>query len=211
MPEQRFDAWTRFERFLAEHLPALCLAPPAAPRALDAFARAAGRGAVGALASLYRRHDGQEGEAPALFFGLRFLPLAEVGDEWSRWSAMVEHDPSLLADIAVASHPAGAVQPVYYSPAWLPFAADGAGNGLAVDLAPGPDGRPGQVIGFGADEAVRRVLAPSAEAFVEWCARACETGLATVAPDAGAPGGLALHIGGAAHLLDVAPALFADG
>ena len=36
-------------------------------------------------------------------------------------------------------------------PAWVPFAADGSGNHLAIDTAPGPNGVPGQVHEFGAD------------------------------------------------------------
>lgn len=205
--------WTRFERFLADHLPVLAadLAPPAAPADLDALAEATGLDLQGALAPLYDRHDGQTSPVPGLFFGLRFLPLAEAANEWSRWTGMIHDDPALLADIAVTSRPDGAVLPAYFSPAWMPFATDGAGNGLAVDLDPGSAGTAGQVVSFGADESVRRVLAPSAGAFIDWCADACESGLATVAPDPDAPGGLALHVGGAAHLLDAAPALFGDG
>jgi cell wall assembly regulator SMI1 len=37
-------------------------------------------------------------------------------------------------------------------PAWIPFATDTAGNYLAVDMAPGPRGRPGQVILIGRDQ-----------------------------------------------------------
>lgn len=36
-------------------------------------------------------------------------------------------------------------------PAWIPFATDTGGNFLAVDMAPGPRGRPGQVILIGRD------------------------------------------------------------
>jgi cell wall assembly regulator SMI1 len=202
--------WTRFERFLADHLPVLAadLAPPPTHGALDALAEASYLDLHAALAPLYGCHDGQRSPAPGLFFGLRFLPLAEAADEWRRWAGMIHDDPALLADIPVTSHPDGAVQTVYFSAAWMPFATDGAGNGLAVDLEPGPAGTPGQVVSFGADESVRRVLAPSAEAFVDWCAEACDSGLATVAPDPDAPGGHALHVGGASNLLDAAPALF---
>ena len=34
-------------------------------------------------------------------------------------------------------------------PAWIPFATDSFGDYLAVDMAPGPNGRPGQVILIG--------------------------------------------------------------
>lgn len=198
------DPWPRLEAFLAARLPRLRddLAPGADESTLDALARRTGRALPEALQALYRGHDGQHGDAPGLFFGLRFLSAAEAGEEWYRWADLLAGDPSLAPAITVTAQPEGAVQAVYATPDWLPFAADGAGNHLAVDLAPGPDGKPGQVVTFGADEPVRRVLAPSALDFLAWFADVCERGRAVVAPDAAAPGGQVLRLPEASHLLD---------
>lgn len=206
------DAWTRLERFLADHLPALAdaLAPPADAASLDALATRTGLDVRPVLDALYGVHDGQSADAPGLFAGLRFLPIADAADEWTRWADLVRDDPALLADVAVSSLPDGAARPVYYSPAWIPVATDGAGNGLAVDFDPGPAGTLGQVLSFGPDESVRRVIAPSAAALVAWLADACDDGTVTAAPDPDAPGGLSLRAAGAQHLLDAAPALFGD-
>lgn len=70
------------------------------------------------------------------------------------------------------SQPSGAIQKVYAHPAWIPLARDWGGNNLAIDLAPGPSGKWGQVILFGRDYDCKYVVARSWSAF-----------LATVADD----------------------------
>ncbi|PQE13845.1 glucan synthesis regulatory protein [Rutstroemia sp. NJR-2017a BBW] len=70
------------------------------------------------------------------------------------------------------SQPPNAIQKVYAHPAWIPLARDWGGNNLAVDLAPGPAGKWGQVILFGRDYDCKYVVARSWSAF-----------LATVADD----------------------------
>ncbi|KAI9843547.1 MAG: Cell wall assembly regulator [Thelocarpon superellum] len=64
------------------------------------------------------------------------------------------------------SQPANAVQKVYAHPAWIPLARDWGGNNLAVDLAPGPAGKWGQVIIFGRDYDCKYVVARSWSAFL---------------------------------------------
>ncbi|KAF2755861.1 cell wall assembly and cell proliferation coordinating protein [Pseudovirgaria hyperparasitica] len=59
------------------------------------------------------------------------------------------------------SQPAGAIQKTYSHPAWIPLARDWGGNCLAVDLAPGPAGKWGQVIIFGRDYDCKYVVARS--------------------------------------------------
>lgn len=70
------------------------------------------------------------------------------------------------------SVPPNAVQKVYAHPGWIPLVRDWGGNNLAVDLAPGPNGKWGQVILFGRDYDTKYVVARS------WSAL-----LATVADD----------------------------
>lgn len=70
------------------------------------------------------------------------------------------------------SQPPDAIQRVYAHPAWIPLVRDWGGNNLAVDLAPGPAGRWGQVILFGRDYDCKYVVSRSWSAF-----------LATVADD----------------------------
>ena len=70
------------------------------------------------------------------------------------------------------SQPPRAIQKAYAHPGWIPLARDWGGNNLAVDLAPGPAGKWGQVILFGRDFDCKYVISRSWAAF-----------LATVADD----------------------------
>lgn len=198
------NAWARLENLLVQHLPGMLddLAPAATEADLDALAHTTNLDLPPFFRSLYLGHDGQEGAAPGLFFGMNFLSVSEAAREWENWTSLIRDTPELLEEISVDSHPDGAVQTVYAHPGWIPIASDGAGNHLAADFAPGPDGVAGQIISFGTDEPVRYVLAPSAMAFLEWCAEQLETGKAVVSPDPNAPGGQVLRVVEAVHLLD---------
>ncbi|KAL8734522.1 MAG: hypothetical protein Q9166_001422 [cf. Caloplaca sp. 2 TL-2023] len=70
------------------------------------------------------------------------------------------------------SQPSRAIQKAYAHPGWIPLARDWGGNNIAVDLAPGPAGKWGQIIIFGRDYDCKYVIARSWAAF-----------LATVADD----------------------------
>lgn len=60
-----------------------------------------------------------------------------------------------------SSQPPRAVQKAYVHPSWIPVARDWGGNNLAIDLAPGPTGRWGQIIIFGRDFDTKYVVARS--------------------------------------------------
>lgn len=64
------------------------------------------------------------------------------------------------------SQPVGAIQKAYAHPAWIPLVRDWGGNNLAVDLAPGPAGRWGQIILMGRDYDCKYVVARSWSAFL---------------------------------------------
>ncbi|KAJ5081378.1 hypothetical protein NUU61_009642 [Penicillium alfredii] len=64
------------------------------------------------------------------------------------------------------SQPPGAVQKAYAHPGWIPLARDWGGNHIAIDLAPGPAGKWGQVIIFGRDYDCKYVIARSWSAFL---------------------------------------------
>jgi cell wall assembly regulator SMI1 len=59
------------------------------------------------------------------------------------------------------SQPPNAVQKAYAHRSWIPLARDWGGNCLAVDLAPGPSGKWGQIIIFGRDYDCKFVVARS--------------------------------------------------
>ena len=59
------------------------------------------------------------------------------------------------------SQPPKAIQKAYAHPSWIPLARDWGGNNIAVDLAPGPMGKWGQIIIFGRDYDCKYVVARS--------------------------------------------------
>lgn len=64
------------------------------------------------------------------------------------------------------SQPPNAVQKAYAHPAWIPLARDWGGNLIAVDLAPGPMGKWGQIILCGRDYDTKFVIARSWAVFL---------------------------------------------
>ena len=64
------------------------------------------------------------------------------------------------------SQPPNAIQKVYTHPGWIPLARDWGGNNIAVDLAPGPAGRWGQIILIGRDYDCKYVVSRSWSAFL---------------------------------------------
>lgn len=134
----------------------------------------------GGFISLYRWHDGQSRTCPTgIFYGLRFLPLAEVLQEWRYWSELADREP--------ARTPAATdlVQPGSANKHWIPFATDDSGNFLAIDLEPGPAGHYGQVINMGRDEHQHFALAEDVLEFVAWLLREVKGGNHSIVDEGG--------------------------
>lgn len=135
-------------------------------------------------------HDGQErgGTPTGIILGLMLLDCEEILDEWNNWRTVntqyLSQQPLRVATSSAGpsanggslssqniksrqdSHPDGAVQKVYAHPGWIPMVRDWGGNNIAVDLAPGPNGKWGQVILFGRDYDCKFVVARSWAAFL---------------------------------------------
>ncbi|KAJ5263768.1 hypothetical protein N7478_011373 [Penicillium angulare] len=140
-------------------------------------------------------HDGQErpGLPTGVLFSAMLLDCEEIVQERRNWktvndeylSAAMMSTPvtSSAASSSTAapqqgatwrndlldrqdSQPPGAVQKAYAHPAWIPLARDWGGNHIAIDLAPGPAGKWGQIIIFGRDYDCKYVIARSWAAFL---------------------------------------------
>ncbi|KAJ5334287.1 hypothetical protein MYU51_004883 [Penicillium brevicompactum] len=140
-------------------------------------------------------HDGQErgGLPTGVIFSAMLLDCEEIVQEWRNWKTVNEEyfgnsnymQPPVSSSAASSStappaptmwrsellerqdsQPPGAVQKAYAHPAWIPLARDWGGNHLAIDLAPGPAGKWGQVIIFGRDYDCKYVVARSWAAFL---------------------------------------------
>ncbi|KAB8194013.1 hypothetical protein FH608_017625 [Nonomuraea phyllanthi] len=100
------------------------------------------------LRELYAHVDGDGGEGLLNrhpWFGLERLEhQSRPENRW--WAAGRAWRDHLRHPVITGSGPALAVRRMSDHPRWIPFASGAAGDFLAVDLAPGPGGRPGQVI-----------------------------------------------------------------
>lgn len=81
------------------------------------------------------------------------------------------------------SQPPRAIQKAYAHPSWIPLARDWGGNNIALDLAPGPAGKWGQVIIFGRDYDCKYVIARSWAAFLAMVADDFHSGKVIVDED----------------------------
>ncbi len=84
-----------------------------------------------------------------------------------------DHDSGMKD--GATSYPADAIQCEYVTANWIPL-GDWDGNCFGIDLNPGPNGVPGQVINFGRDENDKYVLALSWAHFLEDIVEELEAG-----------------------------------
>ena len=168
----RLDAW------YAAHLPPdrYMFNLPASDAAIDALERLVGFKLPRAYRQLYRWHDGEDDDRWGHIYGLPLLPLDAAGSQWRSWQRTLAQFDGNRYVIPAAAWPAGAVDPAYINPRWIPLTHDGSGNHVGLDLDPWPGGRVGQIILFGRDEDVKLVLASSLGAFLEWIAGLLESG-----------------------------------
>ena len=173
--------YDRLERWLATYRPAILanLLPPAHERELRLLETTIGASLPPSLVSLYRWRNGQRdlGQGGP-FYGLAFLSIADVIEQWEVWRGvedMPESDMRSL-DESQSSVVPGVVKELYTNRLWIPIAHDWGGNHIGVDLDPGPSGRVGQVINFGRDEEAKFVLGQTVEDFIDRIATELEAG-----------------------------------
>ncbi|KAL9015862.1 MAG: hypothetical protein Q9185_006756 [Variospora sp. 1 TL-2023] len=135
------------------------------------------------------------GRPTGIIFGCMLLDCEEIVQEWKNWRVVNEEflaNPTVQRHQSFPkpfnlppqsnpgpnplwreelldrqdSQPPRAIQKVYAHPGWIPLARDWGGNNIAVDLAPGPVGKWGQIIIFGRDYDCKYVIARSWAAFL---------------------------------------------
>ncbi len=201
------ECWARLMRWTELHFPELhiSLNPPASDAEIDAAQIACKAVFPDDLRQLYQRANG-EAHDHGLFFGLPFLTLERLVEEWTGWHDVAGNFPELNdnADSFFTSTPPGAIVEAYTCAGWIPIAHDHSGNHLGTDLQSGPAGRLGQIINFGSDEDDKFVIAPSLAAFLDWYAHQLEGGNFVLLPLADQPGAFEFTIAEPAneHFLD---------
>jgi cell wall assembly regulator SMI1 len=95
--------------------------------------------------------------------GYFLLALDNIWDEWKSWKAHIE--AGQFADLE--GGPDKGIRSDWWHPGWVPFASNGGGDLLCIDLAPDKGGTVGQVITMNHESPDRTLLAKS---FGEWLA-----------------------------------------
>jgi cell wall assembly regulator SMI1 len=155
------EIWARFKRELeARGVGPFHRLPPGASReSIDRLQAALGLSLPQDLVDLLLANDGDSG-APGVLFGAELLGVDVILREWT-FQRSLDADPLALLNRGCASTPPGAILEQYTHPAWIPFLTDGDGTFFALDLAPGPRGKVGQVINAGRGQQRKSVLAAS--------------------------------------------------
>lgn len=111
-------------------------------------------------------HDGQDGRA-GLVSGQHLLSAETIRREWDMWRSLDE--VAINADCVdfMASHPKGAIKPMYTNRFWIPLTKDWGGNHIGLDFDPDAQGTFGQVIRFGRDQDTKLLIAEDFDAFIE--------------------------------------------
>lgn len=143
----------------------------ATERALSAFERELGLKLPADLRAHFERFGGGSGGG---FFEYEGLPLESI-------RALRVGLLQVLANGDFKRKPRelksrGLVLREWWNPLWIPIVQDGGGNQTCVDLAPGPKGKRGQVIGWEMGSGPIGPYAPSLAKYVRWYRQELEGG-----------------------------------
>lgn len=126
---------------------------------------------------LYRVCDGQAEDGDDLLNGEEWLSLERITEEWQNWQSQYDKGLFIENGLAKAGIPTDdGVRALWWSPLWLPFTCDGAGNHACVDLNPSSSGRYGQIIRVWRDDASRNLEATSLDEWIEAYVEGLEEG-----------------------------------
>jgi cell wall assembly regulator SMI1 len=158
--------WGRIEAWLAANAPAVAasLNPPAPADELAEAERFLGVQLPDAVRRSYLRHDGQAPRAMGMLDCWKWLPLAEVRRTWAGCKDL--RDRGVFGEWCSHTN-GGVVVSDWWSPGWVPLTRSATGDNHCLDLAPGPQGKYGQVIQFIHNHGARPVVAAG---FEEWLA-----------------------------------------
>lgn len=157
--------WERLEAWLKTNNPEILadLNPPASAEVINELEQKLGVQLPHDFVESLRVHDGQRGGADWLFSGSEFLSSRRILDEWAIWKDLLDGDDFDDAEAV----PAAGIKPVWWSPKWIPFTYNGAGDHLCLDLDPSSQGCSGQVITLWHDDGARK---KKADSFAQWFA-----------------------------------------
>lgn len=136
--------WKRLESWLNIYNPKLLtdLNPPASDVDISELEQKLGVNLPVDFINCLKVHNGQMGRSDWLFGGNEFLSTKNILMSWSTWLDLLEDGDF---DGKVAKPDVG-IQKVWWTKGWIPFATNGGGDYLCIDLSPSKSGNSGQVI-----------------------------------------------------------------
>ena len=189
MPSPISDSWNRIIAWVQANAPADCVCN-FAPAATDDIAAAATKmGLVfpSDLIEWYQQVDGAEScgvfPSPDPSDPMAFAPMSleEVVAVWTGQQQLVEAGQF---DDCVP-HSADGIAPDWWNAGWIPFATNGGGDLLCVDIAPAAAGRVGQMISHSHETGKHELLSPSLADYLHTLAAQLEQGLLVYDPTYG--------------------------
>lgn len=168
MTQSMKEQWRRIEAALSSLgcLDEMALQPGADTQRLAELERHLAVQLPESLKAFLLVHDGQDGDH-GLVDGQHLLSVAGIMAEWDAWRQLDEAEMNESSADMMGSEPEGFVKPLYINRGWIPLTKDWGGNSIGLDLDPDHLGTVGQIITFGRDEDVKRVIAPDFESLVE--------------------------------------------
>jgi len=128
----------------------------------EAFEQIAGYPFPAELCTIYRENNGL-GNA---IYGGDLLSFESIIEHWHSWKCI--YDDWQLEELLCNESDNKKTLGLYTSPYWVPFLLiDGQSEYIGVDLAPGENGNPGQIIRFGRDISTICHKAENLEVFLE--------------------------------------------
>jgi cell wall assembly regulator SMI1/ankyrin repeat protein len=163
------DLWKRIENWLTQHKPKLkaTLNPGAGPKEFTLLEKTIGMKLPDDFKKAWKVHNGQKGGGdlvppPTANEESYFLiPIDDIVREWKSWKGLVDGGEFEGKE----SGPDQGIQNTWWHPGWVPFASNGGGDSICLDLAPAPGGVSCQVITMNHESTKRELLAPS---FAAW-------------------------------------------
>jgi cell wall assembly regulator SMI1 len=173
------EQWQRIDAWLAAHAACeLSASPPISPQGMSNLEAALGRPLPLELAQWLAIHDGAQAEvwttSPEQAWTL--FRSKQIEEGWKALQKLFAELATELGPETLAVRAIGPVSAVFWKPAWIPFATNGAGDRLCFDMAPEPGGVEGQIVLYLRDPAPRQVVAPSLTALLSAYADALERG-----------------------------------
>lgn len=156
------NTWNQIERWYAENAPRILenLRNGASDEDISNFEARVGLPLPDDYKASLRLHDGD-----AYVHDYNYLSLEGVLNNWLLMTEQSEQ--GVFKEREVFDAGGGIIQNTWWHRAWIPFAEDGGGNLICIDMAPEADGVVGQILKM---EMQLGPVATQYKSFLEWLA-----------------------------------------